>query len=227
MPLSEIINRKKLKTLNMNIRIFRFNPIMVNTYVLSDETGEGIIVDPGNCNRSEDERLKEYVVSQGIKLKYIVNTHPHVDHIAGNPWCVAEFGVPVYMHGAGLPIYNKSYAYAIAFGMTIDEMPQPGRLLEDGDVIAFGNTSLTVLYTPGHCDGSICLYDEKEKIVFTGDLIFEHCVGRSDLPTGNEDVLQRSIREKILAMDDDVVILSGHGDQTTVGEERKNNIYIH
>ncbi len=225
--LGEIVNQNKLKIVNMNIKTFRFNPIQVNTYVLSDETGEGIIIDPGNCNVGEDEQLREYIAKSGIKIKFLVNTHPHIDHIAGNPWCVSEYHIPVYMHEGGLPIYKRAYAYAIAFGMSVDEMPEPSVFLEEGDEVKFGNTSLSVFYTPGHCEGSICLYSKNEKVIFTGDLIFELSVGRSDLPTGNEAVLQESIREKILTLDDDVVILSGHGSRTTVGRERSLNPFIH
>ena len=224
--LSELLKQSKLKLIKMNIQTFGFNPILVNTYVVSDETGEGIIIDPGNCNSVEDERLKEYIKSQNINIKFIVNTHPHIDHIAGNPYCATAYNAPIYIHGAGLAIYNKAYAYAIAFGMSVKEMPQPKILLQDGDEIRFGNTSFTVFYTPGHCDGSICLYNKDEKIIFTGDVIFEHCIGRSDLPTGNENLLQQSIREKIMTLDDNVTILSGHGDKTTVGNERKHNTYI-
>ena len=93
-------------------------------------------------------------------------------------------------------------------------------------VVEFGHQQLQVFYTPGHCEGSICLYSAENKVIFTGDVIFEMCIGRSDLPTGNEVQLQQSIREKILTLPDDVVILSGHGDATTVGHEREGNMYI-
>ena len=210
----------------MDIKVFHFNPIQVNTYIVSDETGEAIIIDPGNCRSYEDEQIREYVEQKQLKLRYIVNTHPHIDHIAGNGWCVEEYGAQVLLHKAGMPIYDKAYAYAIAFGMEIDKMPTPSKFLEENDEISIGNTSFSVFYTPGHCDGSICLYFKDEKIIFTGDLIFELSVGRSDLPTGDEEVLQKSIKEKIFALDDEVIILSGHGGKTTVGKERTLNPYI-
>ena len=224
--LRKLVGESKLKFVNMEIKTFHFNPIMVNTYILSDETGEAIIVDPGNCQRYEDEQIREYVASKKLKVKYIVNTHPHIDHILGNPWCVTEYHPELLMHEAGLPIYNKAFAYAAAFGLETEKMPAPDRFLQEGDVVTFGNQQLKVLYTPGHCDGSICLYGEENKIILTGDLIFELSVGRSDLPTGNEALLLQSIREKILTLDDEVTILSGHGDPTTVGRERKGNPFL-
>ena len=130
------------------------------------------------------------------------------------------------MHEAGMPIYNKAFAYAAAFGLETEKMPAPDRFLQEGDVVTFGNQKLKVLYTPGHCDGSICLYSADNKLIITGDLIFELSVGRSDLPTGNEALLQQSIREKILPLPDEVTILSGHGGPTTVGRERRGNPYL-
>ena len=221
-----MVAESKLKFVNMEVKTFHFNPIMVNTYILSDETGEAVIVDPGNCQTYEDEQIREYVASKNLKIKYIINTHPHVDHVSGNAWCVSEYHADLLMHEAGMSIYHKAFAYAAAFGWEVSSIPTPTRFLQEGDVVTFGKQQLKVLYTPGHCDGSICLYSADNKLIITGDLIFEQCVGRSDLPTGNEALLQQSIREKILTLDDDVTILSGHGDATTVGRERQGNAYI-
>ena len=221
-----MVAESKLKFVNMEIKTFHFNPLMVNTYILSDETGEAVIVDPGNSQSYEDEQIREYVASKHLTIKYIINTHPHLDHIAGNPWCKKEFGVDVMLHEAGMKEYNRAFAYAAVFGFDIEKMPDPDRFLNEGDEVTFGNQKLKVLYTPGHCAGSICLYSVENQVIFTGDLIFEQCVGRSDLPTGNEMELQQSIREKILTLPDEVTILSGHGDATTVGRERHANTYL-
>lgn len=224
--LREMMNEAKLKFVNMEVKTFHFNPLMVNTYIVSDETGEAVIIDPGNSRAYEDDQIREYIASKNLKIKYIINTHPHLDHIAGNPWCKKEFGVEVLMHEGGMREYNRAYAYATVFGFESEKMPEPDRFLQEGDVVEFGHQQLQVFYTPGHCEGSICLYSAENKVIFTGDVIFEMCIGRSDLPTGNEVQLQQSIREKILTLPDDVAILSGHGDATTVGREREGNMYI-
>lgn len=211
---------------NMTIRIFHFNPIQVNTLVLHDETGEAIIIDPGNCQSFEDEQLKEYVETHQLTVKAIVNTHPHIDHIAGNHWCADHFNVPVWCHEGGMRIYNKAYAYAIAFGLSVDEMPAPARFLKEGDEVRFGNQCLSVLYTPGHCDGSICLYDATNKLLICGDVLFEGSIGRSDLPTGNHELLLQMIREKIFTLPDDTVIYPGHGPNTSVANEKTHNPFL-
>ena len=224
--LREIVAESKLKFVNMEIKTFHFNPLMVNTYILSDETGEAVIVDPGNCQTYEDEQIREYVSTKHLTIKYIINTHPHLDHIAGNPWCKKEYNSELLMHESGMKEYHRAFAYATVFGFEVEEMPDPDRFLREGDEVSFGNQRLKVYETPGHCAGSICLYSAESQVIFTGDLIFELCVGRSDLPTGNEAQLQQSIREKILTLPDEVTILSGHGDTTTVGRERRGNPYI-
>lgn len=216
----------KLKFVNMNIKTFHFNQLMVNTYILSDETKEAVIIDPGNCRFHEDSQIREYVSDNNLTVKYIINTHPHLDHIAGNPWCKDEYKADILLHEAGMKEYNRAYAYATVFGFEFDGMPAPDRYIEEGDTVTFGNQRLEVLYTPGHCEGSVCLYSADNQVVFTGDLIFELSVGRSDLPTGDGVKLLQSIREKILTLPDEVTILSGHGGPTTVGKERKENPFI-
>ena len=139
---------------------------------------------------------------------------------------MAEYHPQVLMHEAGMKEYGRAYAYATVFGFEIEKMPDPDHYLQEGDEVTFGNQHLKVLYTPGHCDGSICLYSAENKLILTGDLIFELSVGRSDLPSGNEALLQQSIREKILTLDDEVKILPGHGDPTTVGRERRENPFL-
>lgn len=224
--LSDYIRSLTVKTKEMTIRIFHFNPIQVNTMVLHDKTGEAVIVDPGNCQSYEDSQLQEYISEHKLTVKYIINTHPHIDHIAGNRWCVEEFKAPLYCHEAGMPIYNKAYAYGAAFGISADKMPQPDMFLKEHNEIHFGNQVLEVLYTPGHCDGSISLYNAQDKFVICGDLIFEGSIGRSDLPTGNPSLLIQMIQEKILVLDDDTVIYPGHGPATTVGQEKQYNPYL-
>ncbi|WP_405329189.1 MBL fold metallo-hydrolase, partial [Fibrobacter sp.] len=137
----------------MEIKTFHFNPLMVNTYILSDETREAVIVDPGNCRFYEDGQIREYVADNHLDIKYIINTHPHLDHIAGNPWCKKEYGVDILLHEAGMKEYNRAYAYATVFGFELEDMPDPDRYIQEGETLTFGNQHLDVLYTPGHCEG--------------------------------------------------------------------------
>lgn len=224
--LSDYIQNLTHRFNDMTIHTFHFNPIMVNTMVLHDESGEAIIVDPGNCNTHEDAQLQEYIHQHHLTVKFIVNTHPHIDHIAGNGWCVQKYHAPLCCHQAGMPVYKKAHIYGAAFGIMADNMPEPTRFLNENDELHFGHQCLKVLYTPGHCDGSISLYDAQNQYVICGDLIFEGSVGRSDLPTGNGSLLLDMIRTKIMTLDDTVTIYPGHGDSTSVGNEKKHNPYL-
>ncbi|MCR4964698.1 MAG: MBL fold metallo-hydrolase [Bacteroidales bacterium] len=212
---------------DVTVRMFHFNPIMVNTLVLHDSTGEAIIVDPGNCQSYEDDQLKEYITHHQLTVKSIVNTHPHIDHIAGNPWCVETWPkARLLMHEAGQSIYNLAYAYAVAFGLNVESMPAATGFLKEGDTCTFGNQKLEVLYTPGHCDGSITLYDRNNGYLICGDLLFEESVGRSDLPTGNGDLLVEMVQKKIFTLPNETIIIPGHGPMTSVEHEKKYNPYI-
>lgn len=211
----------------MQVKIFQFNPIQVNTYVLSDDTGEAVIVDPGNYNAREDEMLRRHIFDNNLFVKYILNTHPHIDHILGNRWSVDEYRAPLCMHAAGKPIYGQAAAYAAVFGIDIDNgFPLPEQFLEEGDIVRYGRQQLQVLYTPGHCNGSITFYDPENRFVLCGDLIFKGSIGRYDLPTGDGKMLLKMINEKIMTLSDDVKIYSGHGDSTTVGYEKSHNLYL-
>lgn len=232
------INKKKISlsaymeslTLQFNdvtIRIFHFNPIMVNTLVLHDSTGEAIIVDPGNCQSYEDAQLREYIDNHHLTVKHIINTHPHIDHIAGNPWCMQQWTeADLLMHEAGQPIYQMAPSYAVAFGLMVEKMPAATGFLKEGETVSFGQQQLQVLYTPGHCDGSITLYDQTNGYLICGDLLFEESVGRSDLPTGNGPLLVEMVKTKIFTLPDETVIIPGHGFNTTVKHEKQYNPFI-
>jgi len=125
-----------------------------------------------------------------------------------------------------MPIYHKAYAYSVAFGFPTDNMPEPTRFLNEGDTVKFGHQTLEVLYTPGHCAGSISLYDPNNKLVICGDLLFEGSVGRADLPTGDMSLLLEMVRTKILTLDGNTVVYPGHGDTTTVENEKLYNPFL-
>ena len=211
---------------DVTIRIFHFNFIQVNTYILYDKTKEAIIIDPGNSTHEENKILSDYIQKEGLSVKYIINTHPHIDHILGNAFCKSTYNVPLWAHEAGMPIYRDAYAYATSFNFQTSEFPAIDHFVNAGDSVSFGNQTLHILYTPGHCDGSICLWDKKHSLVFTGDVLFEENIGRADLPTGNLNLLIESIKSNLLTLDDSTLVFPGHGDSTTIGRERRNNPYL-
>ena len=216
----------KLKINDLNIRIFHFNMVQVNTLVCYDETKSGVIVDPRMSSNEEQQMLLDFITKENIEVKYIINTHPHIDHVSGNDFCIKQFNAPLAVHEAGLPIYKNAAAHAAAFGFPIYHYPKPDVFLNDGNGLLFGEQFWDVLYTPGHCDGSICLYDKKNKLVIVGDVLFAGSIGRTDLPTGNFHQLIQSIKEKLLILEDDVLVIPGHAETTTIGNEKMNNPYL-
>lgn len=212
----------------LKTRVFTFNQIEVNTIVLYDETKEAVIVDPGMSSFIEREELSNFVKDNELEVKYIINTHPHIDHALGNGYCVGTFKVPLLMHEAGMNIYHHAVAYGAAFGMDCDrsDFPDPDRYIREGDVICFGHQELQVLYTPGHADGSVCLYIPAASCVIVGDVLFAGSIGRSDLPTGSHKLLIDSLKMKILTLPDTTVVYPGHGPTTTIGDEKRNNPFL-
>lgn len=217
---------RNYKQNTMKLKTFRFNPIQVNTYVLSDDTKQALIIDPGNCNHEENSELLNYIEQEQLTPLAVVNTHPHIDHIMGNQFCVNHFHCLLLMHENALPIYNKAHIYAAAFGLDAIECPAPSRLLRENDKISYGNQTMKVLYTPGHADGSICLYDETNRMVFVGDVLFAGSVGRTDLPTGSATLLLQNIKEKLLVLPDETNVFCGHEISTSIGQEKSNNPYL-
>lgn len=214
------------KSTEMTIKTFHFNPLQVNTYVLHDDTNQAVIVDPGNYEEKEHEALMDYIVKMNLSVQFVVNTHPHLDHVCGNKWCVEHLHCPVYMHEKALGIYHQAAIYASVMGMEVEPCPEPSKLLKEGDILSFGNQHLQVLYTPGHAEGSICLYDAANQLVFVGDVLFAGSVGRSDFPTGSAILLIQSIREKLMVLPDETEVYCGHDIKTTIGYEKLHNIFI-
>jgi glyoxylase-like metal-dependent hydrolase (beta-lactamase superfamily II) len=214
---SPCINTEEIIANDLNIRIFNFN---VNTLVCYDETKNGVIVDPGMSSKSEQKVLFDFITKENIVVKYIINTHPHSDHIAGNAFCVKTFKSPIVAHEAGLLLYNNAATDADVC------YPKYDILIREGDSLTFGNQIWKTIYTPGHADGSICFYDEKNKLVIIGDVIFAGGIGRTDFPTGNFNQLIKNINEKLLPLGDNVLVIPGHGETTTIGNEKNNWKYI-
>ncbi|MDH8702168.1 hydroxyacylglutathione hydrolase [Dysgonomonadaceae bacterium PH5-43] len=210
----------------MKIRIFEFNPVSVNTYLIYDDTKEAAIIDCGASDDKEFAQLKEYIECHNLKLKYILNTHLHFDHVLGNIYMYKEYGLK--------PMYNEIEdsmpglrAQSTAFGLGLNYEPvKAEQFINDGDIISFGNTKLKALSTPGHSPGSLSFYNEKDNCVFTGDALFRYSIGRTDLWQGNFDTLIHSIKDKLLTLPNDTIVYPGHGPATTVKSEKENNPYL-
>lgn len=194
-------------------------------YLLGDsETGEGVVVDPGGPSEPILRRAGEV----GIKsIKYIVNTHCHVDHIAGNKSMSDATGAPICIHEADSQALVNTNPGMLAM-FQAEPSPPAKVLLHDEDVISFGNESLRVIHTPGHSPGGICLYTPG--YVLTGDTLFVGGVGRTDLPGGSFQVLKNSIAQKLFTLPDDTIVYPGHNygftPSSTIGREKRENIFV-
>jgi len=211
----------------MKTKIFPVNPFEMNCYVYHDEkSGEGVIIDPGAYTHKEKEDILSYISSNNITIKYIINTHGHVDHIMGNKWAKEQFPVPILINKDDMPLLEKSVEQGSMYGLAVSISPEPNSYLSENDKIEFGNCTLDVIHTPGHSPGSVCLIDEKNKTIFAGDVVFHGSIGRTDLWMGNMDTLISSIKDKLFKYPDDFTIYPGHYEQTTIGEEKNFNPFL-
>ena len=203
-----------------------FNPFYVNTIILYDETKECIIIDAACYDDHEKNELTNFISQNGLKPVKAIDTHCHVDHILGNNFVVEEYKIGLEMHEKGLSFHKNARNHGAAFGFDVEPLIEPSAFLKEGDIVKFGNSELEVLYTPGHVDGSICLLSRKDKFVIVGDVLFNQSIGRTDLPTGNMDLLLKNIKEKLFILPDDFTVYCGHGPDTSIGFEKKSNPYL-
>ena len=221
-----IAKHKALHLPDMKIKTFTFNPFEENTDILSDDTMECIIVDPG-CYTSEEKReISEYMEKNKLIPKKIVLTHAHIDHILGNNYLCGKYNLPIEMSFIEKPLMNAAPEYGKMWGINVEPSPDPTiNITEKGDVV-FGNTKLKTFFTPGHSPGSFSFYHEESKNLISGDVLFMQSIGRTDLPGGDYAMLIRSIQEKLMVLDDDVKVYPGHGPATEIGAERQNNPFL-
>jgi len=207
----------------LEIKAFVFNPLQENTYALFDETGECVIIDPGCYETSERLELVDFITKNGLIPVKLLNTHCHVDHVLGNAFCKRTFGLQLYAHKKEEEVLRAVQAYAPSYGINGYEPSVIDQFLEEGGTVTFGNTSLEIIFVPGHSPGHVAFYDREQKQLVGGDVLFRQSVGRTDLPGGNHQTLMDSIKQKLFVLDEDVVVFPGHGDTTTIGFEKKYN----
>ncbi len=195
--------------------------MQVNCYILAENTdSQAIIIDPG----SEDNKIKHVLKKHKLKPAFIINTHGHIDHIG----CDDAFEVPIYIHRQDLALLKNPQLNLSTFLVSPFSVKSKIKVLEDKEKIELGQICLEVLHTPGHTPGGICLLMRRpsDKILFSGDTLFYHGIGRTDFPGADEGLLIKSIEEKLLNLADDTIVYPGHGPSSTIGEEKKNNPFF-
>jgi hydroxyacylglutathione hydrolase len=207
----------------LSLQSFEFNPFQENTYVLWDETNEAVIIDPGCYEKEEKNELDTFIQSKQLKVKSLLNTHCHIDHVLGNYFVKEKYKIPFFIYPVELGVLKAVKSYASNYGFQNYEEALPDAYLDEKEPVLFGNTSLSVIFLPGHSPGHVGFYNAEQKILVGGDVLFQNSIGRTDLPGGNFETLIQSIHQKLFSLPDDVVVFPGHGDATTLGEEKISN----
>lgn len=219
-------NNSLKQKIMIQIKSFYFNDLRECSYLLWDETGECVIVDPGCYTENEKERLVKFIEQNDLHPVKLVNTHGHFDHIMGNAFVVSKWGVPAYIHIDDKHHIERAKQYTEMFGYTIEQPPVNTIDLKDGDIIEFGCSKIRVIHTPGHSQGGICLVSDDDKFVITGDSLFAGSIGRTDLPGGDYEQLMDSLLNKVIPLGEDFKVYPGHGPATTISEEIASNPFL-
>lgn len=212
----------------MKVSKFIFNMFGVNTYVVWDpETREAVVIDPGMTDAREREALDDFFKRNGLHPTQLVNTHMHLDHIFGDAWVRDRYGLGVRAGAEdeflGLSLKDAIAQYRLPVQAENTGIDVP---LKDGDTVTVGGEPLEVIAVPGHSPGSIALYSRESGFVITGDALFKGSIGRTDLPGGDFATLTDSIRRRLLTLPPETVVLPGHGEETTVGDELRTNPFV-
>ena len=210
----------------LQVKFFSFSPVQENTYVLFNQSGNAIIIDPGCYFSAEQEMLKEFLKSKNLSPVQLINTHCHLDHVFGLKWVNEEFGLELYIHPNEEIMLQFAPESGKKWGLPFENYNGPLHFLHEGDIIKLDEDELKVIEAPGHSPGSICFYCEAQKFIIGGDVLFRESIGRTDLPGGNHELLIKNIKEKLLILPDETVVYPGHGMPTTIGHEKENNPFL-
>ena len=195
----------------------------VNCYVLWDKaTLDAFVIDPG----ADHADILDAVKGRGLRVKYVVNTHGHFDHVGADKNITEALGAKLAIHESDAPLLADAHDHGAMWGIKTDKQPEADIYIKDGDELNSGGLSLKVIHTPGHTVGGVCLYEKNDGLLFTGDTLFAGSIGRTDFPGGSLAEIMSSINDKLLPLGDDVKVYPGHGPASTIGRERRTNPYL-
>ncbi|MFD2037651.1 MBL fold metallo-hydrolase [Belliella marina] len=210
----------------LQLKSFTFNPFMENTYVLYDETKEAVIFDPGCYEKKEQEILHSFILAEGLKVKYLINTHCHIDHVLGNSFVKKKYNVPLLIHQNEVIVLKSVSAYASNYGFPAYDESEADQFIDENDQIKFGNTILEIKFVPGHAPGHLIFYHQDTNICIAGDTLFQGSIGRTDLPGGDHQTLLSKIKSEMFTLPEDMTVYPGHGPETSVGTEKEYNPFV-
>jgi glyoxylase-like metal-dependent hydrolase (beta-lactamase superfamily II) len=210
----------------IKIKKFVVNPLQENSFVIYDESGECIFIDPGFYYEEEHDEIREFVKEKGLKPVKIVNTHCHFDHIMGVEWLRKEFNIPFFAHPDDEFWIERAVAQGEMFGFEMKPVNKVDGLISESEKIQFGNSELQAIHVPGHSPGHVVLFHQNSKQLIAGDVLFYGSIGRTDLPGGNYQTLISGIKNKVLTLPPDTKVYCGHGSETTIDFEKANNPFL-
>lgn len=210
----------------ITVKSFICNPFQENTYILFDETKECVIVDAGCYSANEQEAIDSFIAENELVPVKLLNTHGHIDHIAGIEYLSKKYGIELYIHADEIDNIHRSSAMGAAWGFNITVPTCKVNFIEANGTVTFGKTTLKVVELPGHTKGGVGFYNEEQKIIILGDTLFRGSIGRTDLPGGDYEKIIHSIIKNLLPLGDEVRYYSGHGESSTLGHERRYNPFV-
>lgn len=212
----------------IKVKMFTFSSFAENTYLCYDESSkETMVIDPGCSDSYEEKELENFISSNNLIVRYLVNTHCHIDHIFGCRFVKEKYNVPYYVPEKDVPLiqhFDKQMEYLEIEVST--KPPLPDKFVTEDLKLKLGKTEPVFLFTPGHTPGEYCIYFPEDKFCITGDVLFQNSIGRTDLWSGDYNTLIGSIETKLLILPDDTIIYPGHGEKSTIGEEKKFNPFL-
>lgn len=210
----------------ISVQSFTANPYQENAYVLFDESNECIIIDPGAYTSQEQNELSHFIESSQLKPVKLLNTHCHIDHVLGNAFVHSMYGLLPEFHSLELELLHAIPGYAPQMGIRYELSPLPETFLPETGNIAFGQSTLELIFAPGHSPGHLCFYSPADNFLIGGDVLFYQSIGRTDLPGGNHQQLVDNIKHKLFNLPTDCVVYPGHGPSTQIGFEKAHNPFL-
>ena len=208
------------------IQAFPNNPYQENTYLLYDDSGECAIIDPGMYTAAEQNAVVNFITQHHLKPVLLLNTHCHIDHVLGNKFVFDQYGLKPQFHEGEMVVLEAMPVWAQQSGIRYEMSPLPDTYLPESGAISFGNTTLELIFAPGHSPAHLCFYSQADQLLVGGDVLFRGSIGRTDLPGGNHTQLINNIQQKLFVLPDDCTVYPGHGPETTIGFEKTTNPFF-
>ena len=210
----------------LHVKSFSFNPFFFFLYIIYNDDKEAFLIDPGNMPEAETETLNDFIKINKLKIKNILLTHAHIDHIIGLQWAYDTFEVPVFIHSDEMEILDRASFTAKNYGFFFPAFKGELQHIKEGETLMLGSETIEIFDVPGHSPGSVAFYNENNGFVISGDALFMMSIGRTDLHKGDYNQLISSIKSKLLTLPENTKVYSGHGEPTSIGFEKEHNPFL-